>query len=147
MVRKAMRGERDPIITASFALGRTWPLLLACVFGSALIGNGVTGGWFIWETHDFVRSVFAVTAIACLVSAVCWNRRVLVLAMGIIMSTCVGRAWAIAGAYVDSRDVTAGGMTTLLVGSFIWIALALAEFVFTVALLTLVTVRHLQNRE
>ena len=43
MVRKAMRGERDPIVTASFALGRTWPLLLALVFGSALIGDGVTG--------------------------------------------------------------------------------------------------------
>ena len=101
----------------------------------------------MWESREFVRLIFGIACGASIASALCWNKRVLVLAMGIIMTTCVGRSWAIAGAYVDSREVMAGGTTTLLVGSFIWIALAMAEFIFTVALLTLVAVRNVKSRD
>jgi hypothetical protein len=147
MVRKALRGQRDPIVTATFALGRTWPLLLTLVFGSALIGNGVSGGWFTWDDVTVVRWVFGITAVSCFASVVCWNKRLLVVVMGVVMLCCIGRAWAIAGAYIDSRNVVDGGVTTYLVGSFIWLAIAMAEFIFTVALLTLLAVHKVTKRD
>ena len=137
MVRKAMRGQRDPIITARFVIGRVWPLLLTLVFGSALIGNGVTGGWFVWDDPQFARAVFFVAAMAALVTAFVWHVGTILVCASTIVAVALGRGWAIAHAYIVSRQTVNGGSTTLLVGSFIWLAFALAEVIFAVGLMSL----------
>lgn len=136
-MRRAMAGHRDPIITARFVIGRVWPLLLTLVFGSALIGNGVTGGWFVWDNPDVTRLIFLGAAVAALLTAVVWQVGTILVCASVIVLVSLGRCWAITSTYVESRHMVSGGTTTLLVGSFIWLALALAEVMFAIGLMTL----------
>lgn len=141
-MRKALGGGRDPDETARFAVGRAWPGLMALVFGSAQIGDGVTNGWFVWDHEVVVRLVFGAAAVACVALALNWHRYTIMAASAVILVVTLGRSWALAEAYFDSRRIGDDtGETTLLVGCFIWLALALAQYAFAAALLSLTVPR------
>lgn len=128
----------DPVVMARWAIGWVWPGLLALVFAAGLTGDGVAGGIYWWTNPDVVRAAWALSCLAALGTALLRWPWLVISAAGVIALTTLGRAWNLVGLWVDSRDVHGAGTTTLLVGSLLWAAMAIAHLVFAGALLGII---------
>lgn len=128
----------DPVVMARWAIGWVWPGLLALVFGAGLTGDGVAGGVYWCSNPDVVRGAWGLACLAALGTALLRWPRLVIAAAGVIALTALGRAWSLAGLWVASRHEHLSGITTYLVGTLLWAAVAIAHLVFAGALLGII---------